>query len=121
MAITGIDGVVYGVNDMEKSRKYFADWGLRKAKSGKTESILTTANGAEVLLRTTAKDMPPAIEHGATLREIVWRVSAKKDLRDIEKELSKDREVTTLTSTPRLTRPVASPVTWLSSPPTSGA
>jgi len=95
MAITGIDAVVYSVNDMQKSRRYFADWGLRKAKSGKTESILTTANGAEVVLRTAAMNLPPAIERGATLREIIWRVSAKKDLRNIQKELSKDREVTT--------------------------
>ncbi len=95
MAITGIDAVVYGVSDMEKSRRYFSDWGLRKAKSGKTESILTTANGAEVVLRAMNRNLPPAIERGATLREIVWRVSAKKDLRDIEKELSRDREVAT--------------------------
>ena len=96
MAIEGIDAVVYGVNDMAKARRYFADWGLAKAKSGKTESILTTANGAEVILRAkSAASLPAAIEPGATLREIVWRVSAKKDLRDIEKELSRDRAVTT--------------------------
>ncbi len=96
MAITGIDAVVYGVSDMEESRRYFSDWGLNKAKSGKTESILTTANGAEVVLRAKdAKNLPPAIERASTLREIVWRVAAKKDLRDIGSELSKDREVTT--------------------------
>ncbi len=66
MAITGIDAVVYGVSDMEKSRRYFSDWGLRKAKSGKTESILTTVNGAEVVLRTTNKNLPASIERGAT-------------------------------------------------------
>ncbi len=37
MAIEGIDAVVYGVNDMEKARRYFADWGLAKAKSGNGE------------------------------------------------------------------------------------
>ncbi len=99
MAITGIDAVVYGVGDMAKSRRYFSDWGLKKARSGKTRSVLTTANGAEVVLRPKdAKDLPPAIERASTLREIVWRVAAKKDLRDIETELSKDREVATDTA-----------------------
>jgi catechol 2,3-dioxygenase-like lactoylglutathione lyase family enzyme len=95
MAITGIDAVVYGVSDMARSRRYFSDWGLKKTKSGSAESILITANGAEVVLRSAAaKGLPSGIESGATLREIVWRVTAKKDLRDIEKELSKDRAVT---------------------------
>ena len=63
MAVTGVDAVVYGVSDMEKSRRYFTDWGLRKVKNGKTASILTTVNGAEVVpRRADAKNLPPTRE-----------------------------------------------------------
>jgi len=59
LAITGTDAVAYGVSDMEKSRRYFSEWGPRKTKSGKTAPILTTAKGAEVVLRTMNKNLPP--------------------------------------------------------------
>lgn len=95
MAVTGLDGVVYGVANMEKSRTYFSDWGLKKTSSGKTKAVFETEDGSEVVLRPRgSKVLPKAIQPGSTVRELIWGVSAKKDLAAIRKELSKDREVT---------------------------
>jgi len=94
MALNGIDAVVYGVANMEKCRSYFADWGLKKLSGGATKSVFETRDGSQIVLRPRgAKDLPKAIQPGSTVREIVWDVTAKSDLKRIEKELSKDRAV----------------------------
>lgn len=93
--LTGIDAVIYGVADMDKSRRYFTDWGLKSVSKGKTRSAFRTQDGSEVILLPRGdKSLPKAIEPGSTLREMVWGVKAKADLGAIEKELSKDRVVT---------------------------
>lgn len=95
MALTGIDAVVYGVTDMEKSRRFFADWGLRRVSSGRSRTVFETQDGSQVILMPRGdKTLPKPIQGGATVREMVWGVSAKSDLERIRRELSKDREVT---------------------------
>ena len=95
MSFTGIDAVVYGVANMDKCRAYFSDWGLKKISAGKTRTVFATRDGSEIVLRPRgAKDLPKAIQAGSTVREIVWGVTSKADLKRVEKELSKDRTVT---------------------------
>lgn len=69
MSITGIDSITYGVEDLELCRRFFADWGLKEISAGDFKTL----NGCEVKLR--HKDdpsLPPAMEAGSTLREVVW-------------------------------------------------
>ena len=95
MSFTGIDAITYGVANMEKARQYFGDWGLRKVRSSQAGTVFETADKSEIILRPrSAKNVPRAIQNGSTVREVVWGVSAKADLRRIEKDLSKDRPVT---------------------------
>ena len=68
MSITGIDAITYGVEDVGLCRRFFGDWGL----TPKGEDF-ETLNGGEVKIR--HKDdprLPPAMEPGSTLREVVW-------------------------------------------------
>jgi catechol 2,3-dioxygenase-like lactoylglutathione lyase family enzyme len=68
MSISGIDAITYGVEDLELCRRFFTDWGLRP-----TGQDFQTLNGGEVKLR--SKDdpsLPPAMEPGSTLREVIW-------------------------------------------------
>ena len=95
MALTGIDAVVYGVANMEKCRRHFADWGLRETSSSADAAVFATEDGCEVVLRPrTDGTLPKAIQRGSTVREIVWGATSKDDLRRIAKELARDREVT---------------------------
>ncbi len=95
MPLNGIDAVVYGVANMEKCRKYFSDWGLKKIFGGKNKSVYETRDRSQIILCPQAtKDLPKAIQRGSTVREIVWGATSKADLKRIEKELSKDRDVT---------------------------
>jgi catechol 2,3-dioxygenase-like lactoylglutathione lyase family enzyme len=69
MSITGIDAVTYGVEDLELCRRFFADWGLKEVSSGNFETL----NGCEVRVRQkNDAGLPPAMEAGSTLREVVW-------------------------------------------------
>lgn len=74
MSITGIDAITYGVEDLELCRRFFLDWGLKEPKPADFETL----NGCEVKLR--HKDdagLPPAMEPGSTLREVVWGTDAE--------------------------------------------
>jgi catechol 2,3-dioxygenase-like lactoylglutathione lyase family enzyme len=76
--IIGIDCITYGVDDLEQCRKFFADWGLKQVG----ENDFETLNGGEVKLR--QKDdasLPPAMEAGPTLREVIFASDA--DLPDM--------------------------------------
>lgn len=96
MDFTGIEAVTYGVANMEKARKFFADWGLKKVKSGKTATVFATLDGSQVTLRPRGdKSLPKAIQPGSTLREIVWGVKTKAELNALTKRIAEDREVTT--------------------------
>ena len=95
MALTGIDGVVYGVSDMERCEAYFADWGLEPAKTGGSVSVFATRDGTEIILKPQSMPgLPTAIQEGSTVREIIWGTEAETDLASIADELSRDREVT---------------------------
>lgn len=74
--ITGIDAITFGVEDVALCRRFFTDWGLREAAPGRFETL----NGCEVLVR--PKDdpaLPPAMEPGSTLREVVWGTDGSRE------------------------------------------
>lgn len=69
MSIVGIDSITYGVEDVDLCRRFFTDWGLREIQPGDFETL----NGCEVKLRRRDDpQLPPAMEPGSTLREVVW-------------------------------------------------
>ena len=95
MAIVGIDAVIFGVDSLEEGRRFFEDWGLARARSGKGAVVMEAQDGAQVILKPRdAKDLPKAIERGNTVREVVWGVGSPRDLARIKAELSRDRAVT---------------------------
>jgi catechol 2,3-dioxygenase-like lactoylglutathione lyase family enzyme len=87
--LTGIDAITYGVEDMALCRKFLSDWGLRKASSTKHSTRFETLDGTEVCLRPhDAKLLPPAMESGSTLREVVWGVKGKRNLDALIKQIT---------------------------------
>jgi catechol 2,3-dioxygenase-like lactoylglutathione lyase family enzyme len=81
MAIEGIDQITFGVEDMARCHDFMRDWGLALAGSDADEQRWETLNGAAVVLRR-ADDpsLPPAIEDGSTIREVIWGVESEADL-----------------------------------------
>ncbi|MGQ9370473.1 VOC family protein [Azospirillum sp. ST 5-10] len=74
--ITGIDRITFGVEDMDACTRFLTDWGLAAAGRDGDGLRFETLDGGEVVIR--PKDdpsLPPAIEPGPTLREVVWGVA----------------------------------------------
>ena len=94
MTIVGIDRVTYGVSEMEKARRFFADWGLKKISGSEHRSLFRTMDNSEIVLRPQDhKSLPPGVGGSATVREITWGVKSKRDVKAIASELSRDRDV----------------------------
>ena len=81
MSIEGIDRVTYGVEDLEACKRFFLDWGLRLVREDASGLDFESLNGCELFVRKTDDPaLPPAVEAGSTLREVIWGVSAEADL-----------------------------------------
>jgi len=81
MSVLGIDEVTYGVEDLATCARFFSDWGLSKVSEQADEVVFETLNGCRVVLADLNKPgLPPAIEAGSTVREVVWGVADAADL-----------------------------------------
>lgn len=81
MPLTGIDAVAFGVDDLAVARRFLIDWGLRDDGGDHHNARYLTRDGTEVIAR--EKDdpcLPPPIQAGPTLREVVWGVDDPADL-----------------------------------------
>ncbi len=81
MSIEGIDRVTYGVEDLEACKRFFLDWGLKLVREDMSGLDLECLNGCELFVRKLDDpSLPPAVEAGPTVREVIWGVSAEADL-----------------------------------------
>jgi catechol 2,3-dioxygenase-like lactoylglutathione lyase family enzyme len=86
--ILGIDRITYGVADLARCRKFFLDWGLKLVRESANSLDFETLNGCEVQVRGIDDPaLPPAIEPGSTLREVVWGVESERDLEQLRGRL----------------------------------
>jgi len=73
MGISGIDAVVFGVADMAEARRFLDDWGVTPVSASPGELVYATQDGGEVIVRPqNTPGLPPAIEPGNTVREVIW-------------------------------------------------
>ena len=81
MNITGIDQITYGADDLPACRRFFLEWGLSLVEEADAALVFETLNGCRVVVAAMDKPgLPPAIEPGPTLREIVWGVDGEGGL-----------------------------------------
>src|SRR4029453_17393507 len=77
----GIAEIVYGADDFDACRGFFTDWGLAIKRDDAQGLDFETLNGCRVLVRRIDDaTLPPAIEAGPTLREVVWGVDSQASL-----------------------------------------
>ena len=63
--ITGIDKIVYGVEDLDTCIRFFDDWGLDRIEAGADGALFETMDGCEIELRHAGdQSLPPAFEPG---------------------------------------------------------
>ena len=81
MSVLGIDQITYGADDLPACRRFFQDWGLSLKSEAVDELVFECLNGCKVVVAALDKPgLPPAMEEGPTLREVVWGVESEADL-----------------------------------------
>lgn len=87
-AIEGIDGITYSTERWDDARRFFADWGLTAVSDDAACQVWETLNGARVLVRhSDDAGLPPPMEAGPTIREVVWGVTDADALEPIARAL----------------------------------
>jgi catechol 2,3-dioxygenase-like lactoylglutathione lyase family enzyme len=94
-AITGIEGITYGVTDVETSHKFFDAFGLETVESVSSGVTFQTPEGAAIRFiaagDASLSRLAP-MEPGSTVRELIWSVASRGHLDALATELSFDRE-----------------------------
>ena len=94
MSIQRVESITYGVDDLETSKRFYDDWGLVIVEDGSTGADYELPSGQMLRLRATSdRSLPPPIQAGSTLREIVWGVDSTDSLEEIAADLDADRSV----------------------------
>jgi catechol 2,3-dioxygenase-like lactoylglutathione lyase family enzyme len=94
MKILRAEEIIYGVDDVAASTKFYEDWGLEVASRGAHGADFTMPSGQVVRVRAASDPALPATdEAGSTLREAIWGVDNAAALDEIGAALSRDREV----------------------------
>jgi catechol 2,3-dioxygenase-like lactoylglutathione lyase family enzyme len=82
MSISGIDRIVYGVEDLEACKRFWLDWGLKLVREDSRSLDFETINGCEIFVR--HKDdpsLPPnPLEEGPTVRQVIWSADSDASL-----------------------------------------
>ena len=80
-AIEGIDAITYSTDKWDDARRFFGDWGLKALADDAAQQVWETLNGSQVRVRRPDDaQLPPAMEAGATLREVTWGVASAEGL-----------------------------------------
>lgn len=94
MAITGIETLTFGTDNLGTSRRFFTDFGLQPDRSDEREIRFRLPEGSSVVLR--PSDDPafsPSALVGTGVREVVWGVSDRAALTALAADLGQDREI----------------------------
>lgn len=85
----GIEAVTYGVTNLPKARRFWADFGLEEQPAGKASAVFAAANGARVILkRRSDRSLPPPVEAGSSVRSIRWGMETEADVEAVRERLA---------------------------------
>ncbi|MFI0235007.1 VOC family protein [Streptomyces sp. NPDC016845] len=97
MGIQRVESVVYGVTDsgnLEETVRFFEDFGLFLVERTDEHAVLETLAAQTVHLDTRPGPyLPPPVENGPALREIVWGVDTAEALAALVSAVGRDRAV----------------------------
>ncbi len=86
MAFSEIDAVVFGVADVAEAKRFLDDWGTRPISAEPGRLVYETKDGGEVIVRAKdAPDLPPPIEPGNTVREVIWGADSEQELQEVSR------------------------------------
>ena len=81
MSFTGIDAVTFGVSDIAEAKRFLDDWGTTLVSASDDRLAYTTKDGGEVIVRRLGEaGLPPSIEPGNTVVQVVWGAADEASL-----------------------------------------
>jgi hypothetical protein len=97
MAITGIRRLVFLVDDLATTTRFFTDYGLRKIEEDATSARFETMNGAQVRLALRGHaDLPKGTtQTGVGVHECIWSVDSAEAMDRLKADLARDHVLTT--------------------------
>src|ERR1700741_5087667 len=96
MTVMRVERVVYGVPNLDECVRFFTDFGLDPLDGGGTGARFATETGQVVELRDAGdSSLPPAVQDGPSLREIVWGGDTQEPLDKLATGLLADRSIYT--------------------------
>ncbi len=94
MAILGVERLVLGVEDLQRSTRFFDDFGLELKRDDDARAVFRLPEGSRIeLCRCDDPRLPPPCAAPIGPREVVWGVDSLSHLDSIAENLSADREV----------------------------
>lgn len=94
MDITGLDELVFGVDDVAACTQFLDDYGLAPVQAGPQRARLEALDGtAVVLAHQDDRTLPPPVNAACLLRKTVFGVRDAAALHAVARELARDREV----------------------------
>jgi catechol 2,3-dioxygenase-like lactoylglutathione lyase family enzyme len=94
MGIQRIESATYSIDDLDECIRFFDDFGLFLVERTDEHAVFETLTGQTLHLDTDPGPLlPPAVENGPTLREVVWGVDTPQELERLVAAAGKDREV----------------------------
>jgi catechol 2,3-dioxygenase-like lactoylglutathione lyase family enzyme len=94
MAIVGIESLVYGVEDIPTSTRFFEDFGLPLVESNVSGSVFVLPEGSSVLIRSRHdSSLPNSSIEGTGVREVIWGLDSQKSLDALATDLASDRDI----------------------------
>src|ERR1700759_4403597 len=96
MTVMRVERVVYGVPNLAECARFFTDFGLEPLDGGDGASRFGPQTGQVGELGAAADPtLPPPVQDGPTLREIVWGVDSQESLDKLAMNLLSDRSIYT--------------------------
>jgi catechol 2,3-dioxygenase-like lactoylglutathione lyase family enzyme len=94
VGIQRIESVLYSVDDLDECARFFDDLGLALVERDAERAVFETLVGQTLhLVRPAGPALPPPLEAGPTIREVVWGVDTSAELDALVARAGADREV----------------------------
>ncbi|MFK0120455.1 VOC family protein [Streptomyces sp. NPDC090994] len=96
MGIQRIESVTHSVDDLGACVRFFEDFGLFLVERTDEHAVFETLTGQTLHLDTDpGPQLPPPVEDGPTLREVVWGIDTQEELDRLVTAVARDHRVRT--------------------------